>query len=114
MNGKLAVGQVIINRSIHYKKTINEIIFDKQGTFYTFSPVGDGSFYNKPLRQDSIDAATQLLNGYTYKKAENSLWFCATYLYNRSTTVWHKTAVNSGKIKIISEEGGHIFFAPNT
>jgi N-acetylmuramoyl-L-alanine amidase len=82
MKGKLAVGNVILNRvrSSAYPNTIYGVIFDrKYGT--QFSPVANGTIYNTPTA-DSIIAAKMCLEGYSLssdilyfvnpKKAPNS------------------------------------------
>ena len=65
MKGKLAVGNVILNRvrSSSFPNTIYGVIFDKKyGT--QFSPVANGTIYNTPT-VDSIIAAKMCLEGYT-------------------------------------------------
>ena len=82
MKGKIAVGNVILNRvrSSAYPNTIYGVIFDrKYGT--QFSPVANGTIYNTPT-PDSIVAAKMCLEGYSLssdilyfvnpKKAPNS------------------------------------------
>ena len=65
MKGKLAVGNVILNRvrSSSFPNTIYGVIFDKKyGT--QFSPVANGTIYNTPT-VDSIIAAKMCLEGYS-------------------------------------------------
>ena len=65
MKGKIAVGNVILNRvrSSAYPNTIYGVIFDrKYGT--QFSPVANGTIYNTPTA-DSIIAAKMCLEGYS-------------------------------------------------
>lgn len=82
MKGKIAVGNVILNRvrSSAFPNTIYGVIFDrKYGT--QFSPVANGTIYNTPT-VDSIIAAKMCLEGYSLsgdilyfvnpKKAPNS------------------------------------------
>lgn len=64
LRGKIAVGNVIINRKnrSEYPNTIKAVIFDrKYGT--QFTPVANGSIYNTP-NSDSIKAAKIVLDGY--------------------------------------------------
>jgi N-acetylmuramoyl-L-alanine amidase len=90
MKGKLAVGNVILNRvrSSAYPNTIYGVIFDrKYGT--QFSPVANGTIYNTPTA-DSIIAAKMCLEGYSLssdilyfvnpKKAPNS-WIAQNRTY---------------------------------
>ena len=82
MDGKLAVGNVVMNRvrSSSFPNTIYGVIFDtKYGV--QFSPVANGTIYNTPT-VDSIIAAKMCLEGYSLssdilyfvnpKKAPNS------------------------------------------
>lgn len=64
-HGKIAVGNVVINRKNHsaYPDTIYGVIFDrKYGT--QFSPVAYGTIYNTPS-VDSVLAAKACLDGYS-------------------------------------------------
>ena len=65
MKGKLAVGNVVLNRvrSTAFPNTVYGVIFDrKYGT--QFSPVANGTIYNTPT-VDSIIAAKMCLEGYS-------------------------------------------------
>ena len=73
LKGKVAVGEVILNRvkSNDFPNTIWGVIFDtKFGV--QFEPVANGSIYNTPS-EESIKAAKMALNGSNY--AGNSLYF---------------------------------------
>lgn len=65
MQGKLAVGNVILNRmrSTAYPNTIYGVIFDKRYGIQ-FSPVANGTIYQTPTA-DSIIAAKMCLEGYS-------------------------------------------------
>lgn len=90
MQGKLAVGNVILNRvrSSAYPNTIYGVIFDKRYGIQ-FSPVANGTIYQTPTA-DSIIAAKICLEGYSLsseilffvnpKKAPNS-WISKTRPY---------------------------------
>ncbi len=83
MNGKIAVGNVILNRvaSTAYPNTIYGVIFDRRHGVQ-FSPVLDGSIYHDPYG-DSIIAAKRALSGedvageslfFLNPKTAQSLW----------------------------------------
>lgn len=90
MQGKLAVGNVILNRmrSTAYPNTIYGVIFDKRYGIQ-FSPVANGTIYQTPTA-DSIIAAKMCLEGYSLsseilyfvnpQKAPNS-WISKTRSY---------------------------------
>lgn len=66
LKGKIAVGNVVINRKNHksYPDTIYGVIFDKKyGT--QFTPVASGTIYNKPSA-DSVIAAKICLDGFSF------------------------------------------------
>ena len=65
MNGKLAVGNVVLNRvrSAAYPNTIYGVIFDKKYGIQ-FSPVANGTIYNVPT-EDAVIAAKMCLEGYS-------------------------------------------------
>lgn len=61
---KVAVGAVIMNRlkSPLFPKTIKDVIYEKNGPYYQFTPVKNG-WITKPANADSIKAAYAALNG---------------------------------------------------
>lgn len=65
MQGKIAVGNVVLNRvrSSAYPNTIYGVIFDRKFGIQ-FSPVANGTIYNTPT-SDSIIAAKMCLEGYS-------------------------------------------------
>jgi N-acetylmuramoyl-L-alanine amidase len=95
-NGKLAVGNVIMNRVNHssFPDTIKGVIFQKG----QFSPVSDGSINNKP-NEESIKAAKEVISG---KKIVGNQ---AVYFYNpnTSTSNWIFTR------EVVTKIGNHAF-----
>lgn len=95
MEGKILVGNVILNRVANAKfpNTIHEVIFQKS----QFSPVSNGS-YKKAVPSDEVyEAVNRLLNGEDYSLG--ALYFRAT----SSNSNW-------GKLKLILSHGGHKFY----
>lgn len=64
-NGKLAVGNVIMNRvrSGEFPNTVYDVIFDRKWGVQ-FSPTADGSIYNSPANESYL-AAKAALEGYS-------------------------------------------------
>ena len=60
---KVAVGAVVLNRikSPIFPQTIKDVIYEKNGSYYQFTPVLNG-WINKPADSDSIKAAYESLN----------------------------------------------------
>lgn len=63
MEGKIAVGNVILNRkeSPDFPDSIYEVIFQQNGGKYQFTPVKNNTIYNTPSKE-SLIAAKQALN----------------------------------------------------
>lgn len=79
-SAKVAVGAVIMNRvkSPLFPKTITDVIYEKNGPYYQFTPVLNG-WINKPADADSIKAAYAALNG-------NDPTYGALYYFDNSAT----------------------------
>jgi N-acetylmuramoyl-L-alanine amidase len=91
-NGKLAVGNVVMNRvkSDKFPDTVKGVIFQRG----QFQPVSNGTIYNKPS-PDALKAANEVMNG------RNVVGNQALYFYNpdTSTSDWifsRKTIANIG------------------
>lgn len=103
-NGKLAVGNVILNRvkSADFPSTIYGVIFDRKNGVQ-FTPVANGTIYNTPSTE-SIRAAKDCLSGVSV--AGKCLYF-----FNP------KTATKAGWIiqncKYFASIGNHDFYLPN-
>jgi N-acetylmuramoyl-L-alanine amidase len=65
LEGKIAVGAVVINRveSEQFPDTIKEVIFQKYKGVYQFSPVGDGRIYDVEPSEEAYEAAERALAG---------------------------------------------------
>lgn len=92
IQGKIAVGNVIINRVLdeRFPNSITEVVFAKN----QFSPVSNGSIYNIPS-EDSIKAAKLVLEGETTPESKNAVFFWADYV-NKNNWIW--TREITGKI----------------
>ncbi|HWR61102.1 MAG TPA: cell wall hydrolase, partial [Clostridia bacterium] len=82
--GKLAVGNVIMNRvkSASFPNTVKGVIFEYYHNIPQFSPVADGTIYNAP-NADSIKAAKAVFGG-------TNVVGSATYFFNpdKSEGTW--------------------------
>ena len=101
MIGKIAVGDVILNRvaSPDFPNTIYDVIFDSQYGVQ-FQPVANGTIYNTPSA-DSILAAKLCLDGASV--VGNSIYFLNP---QKSTSLW---AVNNRTY--VATIGNHSFYA---
>ncbi|SKC46259.1 stalk domain-containing protein [Maledivibacter halophilus] len=80
LEGKIAVGNVIINRknSPNFPNTIKEVIFDTNYG-YQYTPAKNGAIHNSPSTE-SIKAAKLVLNG------KNNISGCLYFLNPRKST----------------------------
>ncbi len=101
--GKLAVGNVIMNRvkSNQFPNTIYKVIFEYYQGIPQFSPVADGTIYNTPSA-DSMKAARETYYG-TKKPVGNALYF-----FNPAKAAGTWIVKNRSYITTI---GGHAFYA---
>ena len=86
-NAKVAVGAVVLNRvkDARFPNTISNVIYEKDGVYYQFTPVLNGTI-NNPAPQDSINAAYDALKGNDPTKG-------AVYYFDDSATnawLWSK------------------------
>ncbi|HBC96694.1 MAG TPA: peptidoglycan-binding protein [Clostridium sp.] len=93
---KVGVAAVVLNRvqSSKYPSTIKDVIYEKSGGYYQFTPVSNG-WINKPASEESKKAAYDALQGYDPTKG-------ALYYFDDSTTntwLWSKPiALRDGKM----------------
>ncbi|MSU00472.1 cell wall hydrolase [Tissierella pigra] len=99
--GKVAVGNVILNRvdSKEFPNTIYGVIFEYYKNIPQFSPVAEGTIYNKPS-EESIKAAKDALNG--VRPVGNS-----TYFFNPSKAAGTWIVKNK---TYVTKIGGHSFY----
>jgi N-acetylmuramoyl-L-alanine amidase len=100
-NGKVAVGNVILNRvnSKDFPNTIYDVIFEYYQNIPQFSPVADGTIYNTPS-EESMQAARDALNG--SRPVGNS-----TYFFNPDKAAGTWIVKNKAYVTRI---GGHTFY----
>lgn len=101
--GKLAVGNVIMNRvqSKQFPDTVYKVIFEYYQGIPQFSPVADGTIHNTPSA-DSMKAARESYYG-TKKPVGNALYF-----FNPAKAAGTWIVKNRSYVTTI---GGHAFYA---
>ena len=99
--GKLAVGNVIMNRvkSTSFPNSVKGVIFEYYKSIPQFSPVADGTIYNSP-NADSIKAAKAVFGG-------TSVVGNATYFFNPDKSEGTWIVANKTLVKRI---GDHVFY----
>lgn len=99
--GKVAVGNVIINRvaSADFPNNIKDVIFQYCNGIPQFSPVAEGTIYNSPSA-DSVKAAQDALNG--SKPVGQALFF---FNPDKASAPW---IVNNRTY--VTRIGNHVFY----
>ncbi len=100
-NGKVAVGNVILNRvkSASFPNTVKGVIFEYYKNIPQFSPVADGTIYNTP-NSDSIKAAKAVFAG-------TNVVGTSTYFFNPDKSEGTWIVANKTLVKRI---GNHVFY----
>jgi N-acetylmuramoyl-L-alanine amidase len=100
-NGKVAVGNVIMNRvkSTSFPNSVKGVIFEYYRNIPQFSPVADGTIYNTP-NSDSVKAAKAVFSG-------TSVVGNATYFFNPDKSEGTWIVANKTLVKRI---GNHVFY----
>lgn len=101
--GQVAVGAVIVNRLLHprFPKTIRDIIFEKHGSVYQFTPVQNNTINLKPDEQ-AIRAAQEALQG--RDPSGGALFF---YNPKKTSDPWIKS------LPVTRVIGNHVFARAN-
>jgi len=107
--GKLAVAQVTMNRvnSVHYPKTVCDVVYQKTGSTYQFSWVGENvsDIRNKYAWEECLIVARKALT-------ESILH---DKIYNTKSMFYHATYVNpKWKLKYVVKIGNHLFYTKHT
>ena len=103
--GKLAVAQVTMNRvnSPFYPKTICEVVYQKTGSTYQFSWVGEnvGPVRSKYAWEECLIVAKKAL---TQSKLHDTI-------YETKSMFYHNTSVNPAwRLKYVAKIGNHLFY----
>jgi len=103
--GKLAVAQVTMNRanSSKFPSTICEVVYQKTGSTYQFSWVGEkvSEIRNKYAWEECLMVARKALT-------ENKLH---DTIYRTQAMYYHNTSVNPRwKLKYVAKIGNHLFY----
>lgn len=101
LEGKIAVGAVVLNRVAEewFPDTIQDVIFQKLGGKYQFTPVGNGRLYKVEPSEEAYEAADRALAG--EDPTDGALYF---YNPKISKSTFFK------KKELLASIGNHQFF----
>ena len=103
--GKELVANVILNRvnDDHFPKSIEGVIFQKDGNTYQFSPIRDDRYWSVVVSQDTIAAVENVLMG--QDDSQGALYFSARARASSSSMKWF-----DNNLEFLFKYGGHEFF----
>lgn len=103
--GKLLVANVILNRveSKAFPDTVEEVVFQREGNCYQFSPVGNGRYESVCISDETYDAVERALMGEDL--SEGALYFVSEKYADPEKLEWFHQ-----KLTLLYSHGGHNFY----
>lgn len=105
IKSKQIVANVILNRVADsgFPDSIKEVVFQKNGTGFQFSPISDGRYYSVTVTKETKKAVNQALNG--TDDSEGALYFANRSYSNPQNMKWFDQ-----NLKYLFSYGGHEYF----
>lgn len=105
VKGKMLVANVILNRvkDENFPDTIKEVVFQKDGNTYQFSPIKDKRYWSVKISEDTITAVDRVMQGEDSSKG--ALYFSARTRADKNSMKWF-----DNNLKYLFQYGGHEFF----
>lgn len=103
--GKLLVANVVLNRvmSEKFPDTVEEVVFQKSGNCYQFSPVANGRYESVSISAETYSAVDRALQGEDLSKG--ALYFVAEKYADPEKLEWFHQ-----KLTLLFSHGGHSFY----
>lgn len=105
LKGKILVANVVMNRvaSENFPDTIYDVVTQKIDGRAQFSPIDDGRYYSVKIRDLTIEAVEQAVQGTDY--SEGALFFVAKSMASESAVSWFDR-----KLTFVLKHGVHYFY----
>ncbi|WP_312370295.1 cell wall hydrolase [Lachnoclostridium sp.] len=103
--GKILVANVILNRvnSKQFPNTVEEVVFQKDGNTYQFSPTKDGRYWSVKVSKETMEAVNRALAGEDYSNG-------ALYFFARKQTSKTKACWFDNSLRKVVKYGCHEFY----
>lgn len=103
--GKLLVANVVLNRveSEKFPDTVEEVVFQREGNCYQFSPVGNGRYDSVCISEETYEAVERALQGEDL--SEGALYFVSEKYADPEKLEWFHQ-----KLTLLFSHGGHNFY----
>jgi len=105
MIGKILVANVVLNRleNDNFPDTVEEVIFQKVGDEYQFSPVADRRYWKVKVTKETKEAVQRALSGEDY--SQGALYFMSRKNARKSSIKWF-----DNNLKWLFKHGAHEFY----
>jgi N-acetylmuramoyl-L-alanine amidase len=105
VKGKMLVANVILNRvkDEYFPDTVEEVVFQKSGNTYQFSPIKDKRYWTVKISEDTITAVDRVMQG--EDSSQGALYFSARQRADKNSMKWF-----DNNLKFLFQYGGHEFF----
>lgn len=103
--GKLLVANVVLNRvkSSSFPDTVEEVVFQKEGNCYQFSPISNGRYDSVRISDETYAAVERALMGEDL--SEGALYFVSEKYADPEKLEWFHS-----KLTLLYSHGGHNFY----
>lgn len=103
--GKLLVANVVLNRvkSDSFPDTVEEVVFQKEGNCYQFSPISNGRYDSVCISDETYAAVERALMGEDL--SGGALYFVSEKYADPDKLEWFHT-----KLTLLYSHGGHSFY----
>ncbi len=103
--GKLLVANVVLNRveSDEFPDTVTEVVFQREGNCYQFSPVGNGRYDSVIVSEETYQAVDRALSGEDL--SEGALYFVSEKYADPEKLAWFHNSLT-----LLRSHGGHNFY----
>jgi len=105
VKGRMLVANVILNRVLckGFPNSITEVVFQKTGETYQFSPIKDGRYWTVNVSEKTRIAVERVLAG--EDESQGALFFVARRMANENAVRWFDTA-----LEYLFQYGVHEFY----
>lgn len=105
IKGKMLVANVVLNRvnNPRFPDTVEEVVFQKTGSLYQFSPIKDGRYYKVNISSETKKAVNRVLNG--EDESQGALYFMSRGGAKASSVTWFDRALTK-----VFKYGTHEFY----
>lgn len=105
VTGKMLVANVVLNRvnDDEFPDTVEEVVFQRKGKKYQFSPIRDGRYYEVSISDTTKEAVERVLYG--EDESQGALYFMSRWQADSQNVKWFDQSLTW-----LLEHGTHEFF----